>query len=314
MEISGSYTLYAPRAQVWAALLDPDHLREAIPGCERLEWIDGDTYALRVVLGLAALSGTYEATLRLMERREPERFRIAIQSTGAGGLPHGYGGLMLEERGPSTTIVTYAGEALLGGKAATSANAGLFVVRGAARVLINQFFSRLAATLDEEAAPEEAAPEEAAPEEAAPATSAPGVGAWPITGLPEARPLEIAAQGTPEARPLPASAPAAPSPTHAASTQPAARPTVPSSLTAPAALRRLARRAGLTDGSVESEQRAAFGLLGVALGLSLTLVATLAARLGERRRGPKAHRPPRRFLSTSTVAGLLWLSRSGHAA
>jgi len=117
MEISGSYTLYAPRASVWTALLDPDHLREAIPGCERLEWIEGDTYALRVVLGLAALSGAYEGTLRLMERREPERFRIAIQSTGAGGMLQGYGGLMLEARGPSTTIVTYAGEALLGGKA-----------------------------------------------------------------------------------------------------------------------------------------------------------------------------------------------------
>jgi carbon monoxide dehydrogenase subunit G len=277
MEISGSYTLYAPRAQVWAALLDPDHLREAIPGCERLEWIDGDTYALRVVLGLAALSGTYEGTLRLMERREPERFRIAIQSTGAGGLPHGYGGLMLEERGPNTTIVTYAGEALLGSKAANAANAGLFVIRGAARVLINQFFSRLAGTLDEEAAPAEAAP-------ATPATSAPGVGAWPIASLPEARPLEIAAQGTPEARPLPASVPAAPAPAPRASVQPA--PRAPTSLTAPAALRRLARRAGLSDGSVESEQRAAFGLLGVTLGLSVTLVATLAALLGGRRRGP----------------------------
>jgi carbon monoxide dehydrogenase subunit G len=275
MEISGSYTLYAPRTQVWAALLDPDHLREAIPGCERLEWIAGDTYALRVVLGLAALSGTYEGTLRLMERREPERFRIAIQSTGAGGLPHGYGGLMLEERGPNTTIVTYAGEALLGSKAANAANAGLFVIRGAARVLINQFFSRLAGTLDEEASPAEASP-------ATPATSAPGVGAWPIAGLPEARPLEIAAQGTPEARPLAASVPAAPAPR--ASAQPA--PRVPSSFTAPAALRRLARHAGLSDGSVESEQCAAFGLLGVTLGLAVTLVATLAALLGGRRRGP----------------------------
>jgi carbon monoxide dehydrogenase subunit G len=271
MEISGSYTLYAPRASVWTALLDPDHLREAIPGCERLEWIEGDTYALRVVLGLAALSGAYEGTLRLMERREPERFRIAIQSTGAGGMLQGYGGLMLEARGPSTTIVTYAGEALLGGKAT---GAGLFVMRGAARMLINRFFSRLAGMLGEEPAPVAGA---------APAPTAPSVDAWPVSGMPEARPLELTAQGTPEARPLPASAPPVPGPSPTTSAQPAGSPLW---LAAPAALRRVARRTGLSDGSVESEQRAAFSLLGIALGLSVTLAASLAVVLGGRRRGP----------------------------
>jgi uncharacterized protein len=277
MEISGSYTLYAPRAQVWAALLSPEHLRHAIPGCERLEPIEGgagDTYALRVTLGLAAFSGTYESTLRLMERREPERMRLALQGEGTGGPLQGYGGLMLEARGPSTTIVTYAGEVVPG---ESVAGPRLFVLRSAARVLINQFFSRLAGALGEgiDVAP-------AAPAEPDSATA----DAWPTTGLPEARPLEIAAQGTPEARPLPASAPVFPGP--APTTR--ARPAVPAArsirLTAPAALRRVARRTGLSDGSVASEERVALGLLGVALGLSLTLATSLAVMLGGRRRSP----------------------------
>jgi uncharacterized protein len=268
MEISGSYTLYAPRACVWAALLDADHLRQAIPGCERLELLEGDTYALRVTIGLAAFSGTYEGTLRLMERREPERFRIAIHGTGASGMPHGYGGVLLEARGPGTTIVTYSGEALLG---SAVASAGLFVIRGAARVLINQFFSRLAATLDETPTPE-----------AAPIPSEASVDQWPATGLPEALPLEIAAQGTPEARPLPAGEPSAT--TSQSSVAPSVAASIAPRFTAPATLRRMARRTGLSDGSVESEQRVAFSLLGVALGLSVTLAASLAVVLGGRRR------------------------------
>jgi uncharacterized protein len=276
MEISGSYTLYAPRAQVWAALLNPDELRQAIPGCERLESIEGasgDTFALRVALGLSAFTGTYEGTLRLMERREPERFRLALQGAGTGGPLQGYGGLMLEARGPSTTIVTYAGEVVLGD---TVAGARLFVIRSAARVLINQFFSRLAGALGEGS---DEAP--TAPVEPDPATT----DAWPTTGLPEARPLEITAQATPEARPLPASAPDIPGSAPSRRTRSAAAAPRSIRLTAPAALRRVARRTGLSDGSVESEQRVALGLLGVALGLSLTLATSLAVMLGGRRRG-----------------------------
>ncbi|HEY7984365.1 MAG TPA: carbon monoxide dehydrogenase subunit G [Ktedonobacterales bacterium] len=278
MEISGSYTLYAPRARVWAALVDAKSLREAIPGCELLDQLDGDTYALRVAVGVAAFTGTYEGTLRLMERREPERFRVALQGTGASGMLQGYGGVTLEARGPATTIVTYAGEALLGG---SGASAGLFVVRGAARVLINRFFSRLAGTLGD-AAPE-GAPR---PGE----SGAPSVDQWPATGIPEARPLEIAAQGTPEARPLPPGAPSVAAPKPRARLGPRAPrrslSAIVTRLTAPAALRRVARRTGLSNGSVESEQRVAFSLLGVALGLSVTLAASLAVVLGGRRRGP----------------------------
>jgi hypothetical protein len=211
-----------------------------------------------------------------MERREPERFRVAIQGTGATGMLQGYGGVMLEAHGPSTTFVTYSGEALLGGSVAS---AGLFVIRGAARVLINQFFSRVAGALGEVAP--EIAPR---PTEA----SAPSVDQWPTTGIPEARPLEIAAQGTPEARPLPSGAPSTAAPRPRLAAQPAARATRRSlfaKLTAPASLRRVARRTGLSNGSEESERRIAFSLLGVALGLSVTLAASLAVVLGGRRRG-----------------------------
>ncbi|HEV2238215.1 MAG TPA: carbon monoxide dehydrogenase subunit G [Ktedonobacterales bacterium] len=274
MEISGSYTLYASRARVWDALVDADSLRDAIPGCELLDQLDGDTYALRVAVGVAAFTGTYEGTLRLMERRAPERFRVAIQGTGASGMLQGYGGVTLEARGPTTTVVTYTGEALLGG---SIASAGLFVIRGAARVLINRFFSRLAGALAEEAP-------EVAPRRDEPA--APTADQWPAIGIPEARPLEIAAQGTPEARPLPPGAPAVVVPRFRArpSARAPRRPLLPR-LTAPAALRRMARRAGLSNGSTESEQRAAIGLLGVVIGLAVTLAASLAVVLGGRRRG-----------------------------
>ena len=37
MDMSGEYHIAAPRAEVWAALNDPEVLKECIPGCEELE-------------------------------------------------------------------------------------------------------------------------------------------------------------------------------------------------------------------------------------------------------------------------------------
>ena len=33
MDMTGEYRIAAPRARVWAALNDPEVLRQAIPGC-----------------------------------------------------------------------------------------------------------------------------------------------------------------------------------------------------------------------------------------------------------------------------------------
>ena len=36
MDMSGEYRIAAPREAVWAALNDPDLLRQCIPGCEEI--------------------------------------------------------------------------------------------------------------------------------------------------------------------------------------------------------------------------------------------------------------------------------------
>ncbi|MGZ6390663.1 MAG: CoxG family protein, partial [Ktedonobacterales bacterium] len=62
MDISGSYTLYAPRERVWAALLDPDMLKQTVPGCERLDKESEGTFLLRLNIGVASVKGIYDGT------------------------------------------------------------------------------------------------------------------------------------------------------------------------------------------------------------------------------------------------------------
>ena len=53
MRIAGNATLHAPVEAVYQALKDPRVLVRTIPGCERLEQVGDDAYAMTVTAGVA---------------------------------------------------------------------------------------------------------------------------------------------------------------------------------------------------------------------------------------------------------------------
>src|SRR2546427_814369 len=77
MKLEGSYDVKAPRQKVWGAFLDPETLRKAIPGCEKLELIGNDEYKATLKIGVAAVKGTFEGKVRLLEKKPPESYRGA---------------------------------------------------------------------------------------------------------------------------------------------------------------------------------------------------------------------------------------------
>jgi uncharacterized protein len=287
MEISGSYTLYAPRERVWAFMLDPAQLRATIPGCEELEQTGENQYRLRLNIGVAAVKGVYTGTLTLGDLRPPESYAIGVEGSGARGVLHGNGRLTLEAAGPIRTNVSYEGQAQIGG---AIASLGTRLAQHAARTLINQFFARVADRLAEtEARPEGPSASEASEASVAPVAAqvsplaaGSAVAEWG-TGIPEASPLGFEAAPA-EATPLPVvgepggSMHEAAAPAHAPTRQ--RQPAVPNP--APALLTELVRRTGLSDGTIESEQRIAWRLLlatgGAAVGLFVGLVGFLIER------------------------------------
>lgn len=67
MELSGSYTFNALPDRVWALLMNPAVLASCIPGCERFEPEGDDRYTVRLTVGLAAITGTYDGTVVLTD-------------------------------------------------------------------------------------------------------------------------------------------------------------------------------------------------------------------------------------------------------
>lgn len=140
MDISGSYTLSAPREQVWNALLDPDTLKRALPGCESAERTGDNDYAVRLNVDVAGVKGAYNSSLHVLNAQRPDSYRVIVDSTGVRGILHGDGVVRLEAKDTGTTVVHYSGQAQLGG---AIAGLGVQVASGAANLLIRQYFTRL---------------------------------------------------------------------------------------------------------------------------------------------------------------------------
>ena len=99
MKLSGKYTFSASREAVWAALMDPATLQRIIPGCERLEAVGDDTYSADIKLGLANVRGDYSGTVKLLDQKAPESYRLEGEGRGKPGFAKGFG---LTERIPES--------------------------------------------------------------------------------------------------------------------------------------------------------------------------------------------------------------------
>ncbi len=139
MELVGEHTFAAPRERVWAFMLDPEVLRQCLPGCEKLELTGPDEYAATMKIGVAMIRGTFEGRVKISDKQEPERYTMLVEGKGSQGQVSGTGTLeLIEEDGQ--TRVKYAGDANVRG---TIARVGARVMQPAAKMIVGQFFQCL---------------------------------------------------------------------------------------------------------------------------------------------------------------------------
>jgi carbon monoxide dehydrogenase subunit G len=137
VKVAGSYTINAPRAQLWQSLNDPAFLKVCLPGCESLEAIGPDRYQATLTVGIAVVKGKYTGSVTLSEKEPPERFKMQVDGKGTGGFMQGTGLLELAED-PQGTKVTYQGDVQVGGPIASI---GQRLLDGAAKMMVGHFFT-----------------------------------------------------------------------------------------------------------------------------------------------------------------------------
>src|ERR1700740_3168748 len=141
MKIEGTHQLNASRARVYELLIDPEVLQRCIPGCERLERTEDNSYTTSIRAGVGSIKGVFTGTVRLEDMRPPEHYRIVVSGKGAPGFVKGTGDLDLVDAKGSTTI-NYTGDLQVGG---TIASVGQRMIQGTAKMMASQFFTALEA-------------------------------------------------------------------------------------------------------------------------------------------------------------------------
>ncbi|HEX2158777.1 MAG TPA: carbon monoxide dehydrogenase subunit G [Actinomycetes bacterium] len=115
MRIAGTATLHAPVETVYAALQDPGVLVRTIPGCERLEQVGEDAYAMTVTAGVASVRGTYAGDVRLTNHQAPHSFLLRANGSGTPGTVAADVTVELSAGDNGTTLVSYDADAVVGG-------------------------------------------------------------------------------------------------------------------------------------------------------------------------------------------------------
>ncbi|MCC6313308.1 MAG: carbon monoxide dehydrogenase subunit G [Thermomicrobiales bacterium] len=139
MELSGDHAFRASREDVYRFMLDPETLRQCLPGCEKLEEIGPDEYAATMKIGIGAIRGVYHGRVKISDKNEPSSFVMLIEGKGPAGNISGEGRVELSENGDQT-LINWSGKANVRG---TLARIGGRVIQPAARTIVGQFFGCL---------------------------------------------------------------------------------------------------------------------------------------------------------------------------
>jgi carbon monoxide dehydrogenase subunit G len=143
MDISATYSFAAPPPDVWTLLMDPEAIKSCLPGCRELRPIGDNRYHAEMSIGVAAVTGTFTATVTLSDQAPPNSYRLTVDATGKPGFAHGSAFIVLKPTNEGTEVEVKASSEVGG----LIARVGQRLIDGVARMTMDRFFGCLASRL-----------------------------------------------------------------------------------------------------------------------------------------------------------------------
>jgi carbon monoxide dehydrogenase subunit G len=172
MKLEGDYVFEAPVDEVWKALLDPGVLAAVMPGCEKLELVDG-AYVGELMIKVGPIQGKFSGRVDLKDKVEPSSFTMVVDGKGVPGFVKATAAVKLEadRDDRQKTKIHYDADAQVGGKIAS---VGQRLIEASARAITKQSLDGLHENIKRRvAAAPKPEPEPAKPEPAAPKSEPP---------------------------------------------------------------------------------------------------------------------------------------------
>jgi carbon monoxide dehydrogenase subunit G len=139
MQMNDSQRIAASKQKVWAALSNPDILKQCIPGCQSLEMANPNEMTATVVLKVGPVKATFGGKVTLSDLDPPNSYRISGEGSGGiAGFAKGGATVNLAEESADVTILSYEVDAQIGGKLA---QLGGRLIDSTAKKLAGEFFA-----------------------------------------------------------------------------------------------------------------------------------------------------------------------------
>lgn len=145
MEMADEIRIDAPKEAVYAALNDPEVLKQCIPGCEELIKHSDTELEAKVVLKVGPVKARFSGNVELDTSGAPDAFSLTGQGNG-GAAGHAKGGadVSLSQDGEQT-VLSYTAKADIGGKLA---QLGSRLIQSTAKKLAAKFFASFAEVME----------------------------------------------------------------------------------------------------------------------------------------------------------------------
>lgn len=144
MEFGGRYRIEAPRASVWQALNDADVLKESIPGCKSIVWINETGLEAEIAVNLGIVKPVFTGDLTLSNVMPAERYTLTGRGRGGMlGMAQASADIVLSDLESDTLLEFIA----TGGASGQIMKLGKALIGNSAQKVIDGFFVRFGAAM-----------------------------------------------------------------------------------------------------------------------------------------------------------------------
>ena len=144
MKLNGTYKFKASSTQVFNAILNPEVLKSAIPGCSAVEYASPDQLVVEVTTPLPGLHGPFRVNTDIVNKQAPSTLELQVHLKGKGSSLNAGSKITIADEADGA-LLTYDAKADLEGVIAVADNPiGQPVVKKS----LNSFFKNLEKALE----------------------------------------------------------------------------------------------------------------------------------------------------------------------
>lgn len=175
MELTGQTRIAASQENVWAALNDPDILKQCVDGCQKLDRLEGNRFDGTVVAKVGPVKATFNGMVTLTDMNPPHGYTLVGEGKGGvAGFAKGQAVVKLTAVDGGTDLY-YVATAAVGGKLQ---QLGARLVEAAARDYAQKFFEKFSALVTATPAATAGQQDMIPPPVAEPVAERPGLPIW----------------------------------------------------------------------------------------------------------------------------------------